>query len=250
MWPRRVVHRRRSGSSSGGGARRRNGRAVVRGAAVGRPGGQRSRAADRQGDVLAGLVRRRAARLWDPATGQRSTRPSPATTSSAPERSSWPTGGCSSPADRSTTSTRSARRTRASTTRSRTPGPRCPRWPRPLVSDDDGAGERRRAGGVGREPPRPPQPAAPGVADGAGSYRNLTAAEKWLPLYPWMYLAPNGKVFNAGPNGWTSYLDPSGTGTWDQPLGADELRRPGHRRGHLRLVGHVRRRQDPHHGRE
>ena len=52
----------------------------------------------------------------------------------------------------------------------------------------------------------------------AGSYRNLTAAEKWLPLYPWMYLAPNGKVFNAGPNGWTSYLDPSGTGTWDPPL--------------------------------
>jgi hypothetical protein len=51
-----------------------------------------------------------------------------------------------------------------------------------------------------------------------GSYRNLTSAEKWLPLYPWMYLAPNGKVFNAGPNGWTSYLDPSGTGTWDQPL--------------------------------
>ena len=51
-----------------------------------------------------------------------------------------------------------------------------------------------------------------------GTYRNLTTAEKWLPLYPWMYLAPNGKVFNAGPNGWTSYLDPSGTGTWDQPL--------------------------------
>jgi len=52
-----------------------------------------------------------------------------------------------------------------------------------------------------------------------GSYRDLTTAEKWLPLYPWMYPAPNGKVFNAGPNGWTSYLDPSGTGTWDQPLG-------------------------------
>jgi hypothetical protein len=51
-----------------------------------------------------------------------------------------------------------------------------------------------------------------------GSYRNLTTAEKWLPLYPWMYQAPNGKVFNAGPNGWTSYLNPSGTGTWDQPL--------------------------------
>ena len=52
----------------------------------------------------------------------------------------------------------------------------------------------------------------------AGSYRNLTSAEKWLPLYPWMYLAPNGKVFNAGPNGWTSYLDTNGTGTWDPPI--------------------------------
>ena len=52
----------------------------------------------------------------------------------------------------------------------------------------------------------------------AGSYRNLTTAEKWLPLYPWMYLAPNGRVFNAGPNGWTSYLNTSGTGTWDPPL--------------------------------
>ena len=52
----------------------------------------------------------------------------------------------------------------------------------------------------------------------AGSYRNLTTAEKWLPLYPWMYLAPNGKVFNAGPNGWTSYLNTAGSGTWDPPL--------------------------------
>ncbi len=52
----------------------------------------------------------------------------------------------------------------------------------------------------------------------AGSYRSLTTAEKWLPLYPWMYLAPNGKVFNAGPNGWTSYLDTGGSGTWDEPL--------------------------------
>ena len=51
-----------------------------------------------------------------------------------------------------------------------------------------------------------------------GSYRNLTAAEKWLPLYPWMYLAPNGLVFNAGPNQWTSYLDPAGTGTWQLPV--------------------------------
>ena len=51
----------------------------------------------------------------------------------------------------------------------------------------------------------------------AGSYRDLTSAEKWLPLYPWMYLAPNGKVFNAGPNGWTSYLDTT-AGTWDPPI--------------------------------
>lgn len=46
------------------------------------------------------------------------------------------------------------------------------------------------------------------------SWRNLTSAQLVLPLYPVMFVAPNGKVFNAGPNPATRFLDTSGTGTW------------------------------------
>ncbi|MCC6442759.1 MAG: DUF1929 domain-containing protein [Armatimonadetes bacterium] len=43
---------------------------------------------------------------------------------------------------------------------------------------------------------------------------NLTSAVKILPLYPQMHLAPNGKVFMAGPNQSSEYLDPKGKGNW------------------------------------
>ncbi|HWM89687.1 MAG TPA: galactose oxidase-like domain-containing protein [Thermoanaerobaculia bacterium] len=46
------------------------------------------------------------------------------------------------------------------------------------------------------------------------TWRDLSGAERSLPLYPFMYLAPNGKVFTAGPQPLTSYLDTSGTGAW------------------------------------
>jgi hypothetical protein len=46
------------------------------------------------------------------------------------------------------------------------------------------------------------------------SWRNLTTAQLSLPLYPNMLVAPNGKVFMAGPAPLTRYLDTSGTGTW------------------------------------
>jgi len=46
------------------------------------------------------------------------------------------------------------------------------------------------------------------------SWRNLTNARLVLPLYPFMLLAPNGKVFLAGPTQSTFYLDTIGTGTW------------------------------------
>jgi hypothetical protein len=48
----------------------------------------------------------------------------------------------------------------------------------------------------------------------AGTWRSLTSAQLALPLYPNMFLAPNGKVFFAGPSGTTRYLDTSGTGAW------------------------------------
>jgi hypothetical protein len=46
------------------------------------------------------------------------------------------------------------------------------------------------------------------------SWRNLTTAQLAQPLYPNMLVAPNGKVFNAGPSRQTRYLDTSGTGAW------------------------------------
>ena len=47
---------------------------------------------------------------------------------------------------------------------------------------------------------------------GSGTWRNL--AELGMDLYPQMFLAPNGKVFNPGPAGTTRYLDTAGSGTW------------------------------------
>lgn len=46
---------------------------------------------------------------------------------------------------------------------------------------------------------------------------NVYAARK-LPFYPWMFVAPDGRVFNAGPNVRTGFLDVA-AGTWaDGPL--------------------------------
>src|SRR6266480_4726800 len=46
------------------------------------------------------------------------------------------------------------------------------------------------------------------------SWRNLTAAHLVLPFYPFMFVAPNGKVFCAGPSQTTRYLDADGSGAW------------------------------------
>ena len=47
-----------------------------------------------------------------------------------------------------------------------------------------------------------------------GTWRNLPSAQLVLPLYPRMFLAPNGLVFYAGDLASTRYLNTSGTGTW------------------------------------
>jgi hypothetical protein len=47
-----------------------------------------------------------------------------------------------------------------------------------------------------------------------GTWRNLSTAQYSMPLYPVMFVAPNGKVFYAGPEPATSYLDTTGTGNW------------------------------------
>jgi PKD repeat protein len=46
------------------------------------------------------------------------------------------------------------------------------------------------------------------------TWRDLTSAQLALPLYPRMFLAPNGKVLYATPDSTSRYLDTSGTGAW------------------------------------
>jgi hypothetical protein len=54
----------------------------------------------------------------------------------------------------------------------------------------------------------------PEVWNAASGWRALNGAQLTLPLYPWMHLAPNGKLFNSGPGQTTRYLDTSATGGW------------------------------------
>ena len=48
----------------------------------------------------------------------------------------------------------------------------------------------------------------------SGAWRDLNTAQISLPLYPFMLLAPDGRVFNAGPQQTSRYLNTSGTGAW------------------------------------
>ena len=54
------------------------------------------------------------------------------------------------------------------------------------------------------------------------SWQPLPNAARQLPLYPWMFLAPDGRVFNAGPNSDAKFLNPTAAaisttaaGAWD-----------------------------------
>jgi hypothetical protein len=49
----------------------------------------------------------------------------------------------------------------------------------------------------------------------AGAWRDLTNAVTPMDLYPWMYVAPDGRVFKAGPAQSTTILTTSGTGQWN-----------------------------------
>ncbi|MGA9524684.1 MAG: hypothetical protein WBV82_24715, partial [Myxococcaceae bacterium] len=51
-------------------------------------------------------------------------------------------------------------------------------------------------------------------------WRDLTSAQLTLQQYPWMFVAPNGRVFNAGPDPVARYLDTSGTGRWTDVAGS------------------------------
>lgn len=70
-------------------------------------------------------------------------------------------------------------------------------------------------GSIGKTDPDPPaMNTLPQVWQVSGGYRSLTSAVLRLPLYPWMHLAPDGRVFNSGPNETARYLDTAGNGKW------------------------------------
>ncbi|TFZ02490.1 DUF1929 domain-containing protein [Ramlibacter henchirensis] len=46
------------------------------------------------------------------------------------------------------------------------------------------------------------------------SWRNLTSAQLAQPMYPMMFVAPDGRVIDVGPSTFTRSLDTSGTGNW------------------------------------
>jgi len=47
-----------------------------------------------------------------------------------------------------------------------------------------------------------------------GTWRDLTTANLVLSAYPRNFIAPNGELFNAGPDAVSKYLDTTGTGQW------------------------------------
>jgi hypothetical protein len=51
-----------------------------------------------------------------------------------------------------------------------------------------------------------------------GAFRDLTAATRVLPYYPMMFLASDGRVFDAGPNQTAAFLTTTGTGSWSAPI--------------------------------
>ena len=53
----------------------------------------------------------------------------------------------------------------------------------------------------------------------SSNWRTLANANKSIPLYPFMHLAPNGRVFNSGPNTTATYLDTAGNGSWSATVG-------------------------------
>jgi hypothetical protein len=58
-------------------------------------------------------------------------------------------------------------------------------------------------------------PDLPEVRTGAGTLRPLSTAELDLPLYPWLDVAPDGRVLYSGPDETLRMLDASGTGAWE-----------------------------------
>lgn len=50
------------------------------------------------------------------------------------------------------------------------------------------------------------------------TYRTLSGASRGVPLYPMMFVAPDGRLFNAGPNQNAAFLNTAGTGSWSAAI--------------------------------
>jgi hypothetical protein len=68
-------------------------------------------------------------------------------------------------------------------------------------------------------------PDMPEVRKTDGSLRALSTASLNLPLYPWLDVAPDGRVFHSGPDQTLRKLDPSGSGSWESLGQRDSIHR-------------------------
>jgi Galactose oxidase-like, Early set domain/Bacterial Ig domain len=59
------------------------------------------------------------------------------------------------------------------------------------------------------------RPDTPEVRRTDGTLRTLSTATRGLPLYPWLDVAPDGRVFYSGPSQTMLKLNPAGTGSWE-----------------------------------
>ncbi len=68
-------------------------------------------------------------------------------------------------------------------------------------------------------------PDIPEVRRTDGSLRTLSTASLNLPLYPWLDVAPDGRVFYSGPDQTLRKLDPTGGGSWQSYGQRDAINR-------------------------
>src|SRR5512132_1827158 len=68
-------------------------------------------------------------------------------------------------------------------------------------------------------------PDTPEVRKTDGTLRTLSGASLNLPLYPWMDVAPDGRVFYSGPDQTLRKLDPTGGGSWQSYGQRDAINR-------------------------
>jgi Domain of unknown function (DUF1929) len=76
-----------------------------------------------------------------------------------------------------------------------------------------------------------------------GTWRSLETAKRSLALYPWMHVAPDGRILNSGPYPNMAYLNTTGSGSWSEVAAPRESQERNYgnavmyRQGKLLVVG-------------